>query len=104
MANPPFFNQVIGSDSNPYEAIRFSDSGKTATVRVMSAVSKKTVDAIPGGFAGYTDNSSQEWDITSDESGRTVTIRRHKDCIWRDTGGTRYSPSNEPTRFYDYNF
>ena len=58
----------------------------------------------PGGFFGHFDNDLQDWEIKSKEGGYTTKIRRHKDGNFYDTCGNRYTLSDKPIRFYDFNF
>jgi len=81
-----FANHLGYSDINPYEVVRNQDE--------------------------------QKWDITSNEANPIIRIRlvksgnRYDPSIkdfatvygWKDKYRARYSLSNKPTKFYDYNF
>ena len=103
-----YMNYIGYSDVHPYEVLRFSPSGKTAYLRSMNSSLKKDwkPEVIPGGFSGHCVNQDQqEWDITSDPTGREVTVRLHRNGRWHCSAGSRYSnPCDKPVRFYDYNF
>jgi hypothetical protein len=92
------------SDIIPYEIVR-RVSDKTIEVREMKAEIDPTWkrDFIPGGFFGHTaNNDSQKWMISSDETQPVIRIRKQKNGRWGKNG--RFSLSNEPVRFYDFNF
>ena len=101
-----YANMIGWTDIRPFEVIKVTESGKQAYVREMSAVEldweKKFFG---GGFLGHVANGEdQRWEISSDEGGLVVRIRLHKDGKWYDRNGDRYVMSDEPRRFYDYNF
>ena len=101
-----YANRFGYSDIEPYEVIE-AISEKTAVVRRMRYEKDPSwvPHFIPGGFAGHCDNqSSQKWIITSDEGSQVLKIRKHKNGQWKDSHGQRYVMSDEPRRFYDYNF
>lgn len=100
-----YVNHIGYSDVNPYEVVR-RVSDKTLEVRAMNAERDPSwnPDFVPGGFFGTVVNQSeQKWVITSDENGRVVRIRLGKQG-WKDAHGNRYQLSDEPVKFYDYNF
>ena len=100
-----YANHIGYSDVNPYEVVR-RVSDKTLEVRAMNAERDPSwnPDFVPGGFFGTVVNQSeQKWVITSDENGRVVRIRLGKQG-WKDAHGNRYQHSDEPVKFYDYNF
>lgn len=100
-----YANHIGYSDVNPYEVVR-RVSDKTLEVRAMNAERDPiwNPDFVPGGFFGTVVNQSeQKWVITSDENGRVVRIRLGKQG-WKDAHGNRYQLSDEPVKFYDYNF
>ena len=101
-----FANQIGWTDVTPFEIIR-RISDKTLVVRQMK--SERAADWSPvivlGGFVGHCLNQNeQRWTITTDESYDEVRIRLHKDGSWRSKDGARFKLSDEPKRFYDYNF
>jgi len=100
-----YANHIGYSDVNPYEVVR-RVSDKTLDVRAMNAERDPSwnPDFVPGGFFGTVVNQSeQKWVITSDDNGRVVRIRLGKQG-WKDAHGNRYQLSDEPVKFYDYNF
>ena len=111
MAEKKYANQHLYTDINPYEVIE-ELSDKRILVRAMKSTLKPEArEALqasfsPGGFFGHTDNDAQDWDITPDENGVVVEIRRHKDGLWYEVG-SRHCPfrlETKPVKFYDYNF
>jgi len=103
-----YANRIGYSDIDPYEIIR-RISEKTIEVREMDAVldenCKKAMrdSFVPGGFLGHTDNSLQEWIITSNPNNKIYRARLHKDgCYYSDYGKHRLSEN--PIKHYDYNF
>ena len=100
-----YANHIGYSDVNPFEIIR-RVSDKTLDLRAMNAERDPNwnPDFVPGGFFGTVVNQSeQKWVIKSNEAGRTVRIRLGKRG-WKDAHGNRYQLSDEPVKFYDYNF
>ena len=100
-----YANHIGYSDVNPFEIIR-RVSDKTLELRAMNAERDPSwnPDFVPGGFFGTVVNQSeQKWVIKSNEAGRTVRIRLGKQG-WKDAHGNRYQLSDEPVKFYDYNF
>ena len=109
-----FINYRTYSDTSPYEVIAFSASGKTAQVRSMiSERSNKEDDVVvPGGFCAHTSHpKGQLWSHESNEEAdiRTMTLR--KNGVWQfrgqktsRTGGSSGILSDEPYKYYDYNF
>ena len=100
-----FANHYGYSDVNPYEVVRVV-SEKTIEVRAMNAEKDPTwtPEWVVGGFAGHcTNQHSQRWIITSDESAPTLRIRLGKHG-WKSADGRKFGLSDEPQRFYDYNF
>lgn len=104
-----YANRIGYSDVDPYEIIE-KKTDKLYVIREMEAVEteeskrKRIKSFIPGGFFGHFDNDIQEWDIKPKKDGWTLKIRRHKDGYFYDTMGQRYSLSNKPVKFYDFNF
>ena len=100
-----YVNHYGYSDINPFEVIR-KVSDKTLDIRAMSAELDPSwkLDFVPGGFFGTVVNQgSQKWVIKSDPNGRIVRIRLGKRG-WKDSRRNRYDLSDEPVKFYDYNF
>ena len=100
-----YANQYGYSDVEPYEVVR-RISDKTIEVRAMHAERDTSVELQfhVGGFAAHCSNQrEQRWHITSDLTAPIVRIRLGKHG-WKDKHGHKYSLSNEPRKFYDYNF
>lgn len=100
-----FANHYGYSDVNPYEIVRWV-SDKTIEVRSMNAERDKSVELKfeVGGFAAHCSNiNDQKWFITSDESAPVIRLRLTKRG-WKSAGGSYFILSNEPKKFYDYNF
>ena len=100
-----YANKLGYSDVEPYEVIR-AVSGITLEIRHMNSVRDPEwkPEIIPGGFAGHCVNQhEQRWIITSDPSARVIRIRLGKKG-WKDKHGNRYSVSDSPRKFHDYNF
>lgn len=99
-----FANEQMYSDVKPWEIIAVSKSGKSMTVRSMNYEIDPTGPApeiVPGGFAGHCVNQREvKYICTSDPDGFTRTIRLSSKG-W-DKG--RFSVSDRPVRFYDFNF
>jgi hypothetical protein len=107
-----YMNRMCYTDIEPYEVVRIN-TVKNITIRPMKSVETQESKAariasfIPGGFCGHTDNSVQQWDITSDETideKDYITVRMHKDGRYYDAQGGVYIMSKTPTRYYDFNF
>jgi hypothetical protein len=100
-----YANHYGYSDVNPFEIVR-RISDKTIEIRSMKAERDPDwkMEFVPGGFFGTVVNqSSQEWVIKSDPNGRVVRIRLGKRG-WKDAHRNRYELSDEPVKFYDFNF
>jgi hypothetical protein len=100
-----YANHYGYSDVTPYEVVRVV-SDKTLMVREMDSERDESVELkwLPGGFAGHCVNQhDQKWRITSNPDNRVIRIRLTK-TGWRDKYGAKFVLSDEPCRFYDYNF
>ncbi len=100
-----YANHIGYSDINPFEVVRVI-SDKTMEIRAMDAERDESVklDWVVGGFSGVCLNQrDQNWFITSNEQNRVVRIRLGKQG-WKDANGRKYQLSDEPVKFYDYNF
>ena len=102
-----YANNHMYTDVAPYEVIR-KISDITVEVRAMDYTQVKfPKDAHNGGFACYyADNrSGQDYEYSSNDENQIIRIRwskaRHR---WQDSDGRRFVMSDEPYRFYDYNF
>lgn len=92
------------SDSDPYEVVAVSKSGKQITLRAMHAKRDEsvTLEWVAGGFAGHCINQrDQRWILSSDPEGKTIKARLTKKG-W-SANGARVS-LGEAHKFYDYNF
>jgi hypothetical protein len=100
-----YANHYGYSDVNPYEVVKVI-SDKTIEVREMD--SEKDPSWVPnwhvGGFAGHCSNQQeQKWFIKSNAENPVVRIRLGKQG-WKDKNGRKFGLSEQPVRFYDYNF
>ena len=101
-----FANQYGYSDVYPFEVVKVI-SDKTIEVREMDAERDESVklEWVVGGFAGHcTNQRDQKWFITSNDSNPVVRIRLSKSGVWKDKHGRKFGLSDQPSRFYDYNF
>ena len=101
-----FANQYGYSDVTPFEVIR-TVSEKTLEVRRMLAVKDDTfkLEFHAGGFlANCSNQRDQRWHISSDSNAKPVRIRLSKDGFWKSADGSKFKLSDNPIRFYDYNF
>lgn len=99
---PRYANHHGWTDVTPFEIVRvISDS--TIEVREMDAklADGEKPEFIVGGFAGHcTNQHALKYDITSNPANRVIRIRKSK----RGWAKGSFRLSNEPVRFYDYNF
>jgi hypothetical protein len=97
-------NHIGWTDVNPYEIVRVV-SDKTIEIREMNAKQlpwKRDFHA--GGFFGHTSNQEkQKWEINSNESAPVIKARKRKDGYFHSSAG-KHQLSDEPRKFYDYNF
>ena len=102
-----YANHIGYSDVNPHEVVKVV-SDKCLEIRAMNAERlnpENKLGFIAGGFMGHCSNqSAQEWAITSDKTASTFRIRLRKDGKWFDKHGSRYKIEDAPRKFYDYNF
>lgn len=101
-----YANHIGYSDVTPYEVIR-AISDKCVEVRKMNAERDENWKAefVTGGFAGVCINQNdQRWVITSDPNGVVERVRLHRDGYWYGVGKRRFSFSDTPRRYYDFNF
>jgi len=104
---PKYANHHGYSDIEPYEVVKVV-SAKTLEVRPMSSVFDESCKAdlkfYIGGFAAHCPNpEAQRWIISSCPEAQTIRIRLTKRG-WRFKGVLKFYLSDEPTKFYDYNF
>jgi len=100
-----YANHIGYSDVSPFEIIR-KVSDKTVEIRAMNAERDPNwkPDFVAGGFCGTVVNQrDQRWIISSSADAPAVRIRLGKQG-WKDANGRRFQLSDEPVKFYDYNF
>jgi hypothetical protein len=100
-----YANHYGYSDIDPYEIVRVI-SDKTIEIREMKTERDDSVklDFHVGGFSAHCSNQrDQKWTISSDETAPVIRIRLGKRG-WKCPHGRKFSLSNEPVKFYDYNF
>jgi len=100
-----YANKSGYSDITPHEIIKVV-SDKTMEVREMNADRDPTWEGVfhVGGFSANCSNQNeQRWFITSTPTNHVFRIRRGKGG-WKDAHGNKFSLSDKPRRFYDYNF
>jgi hypothetical protein len=103
---PAYANRIGYGDINPHEIVRVI-SNKCIEVRSMDAERDKSVELTwaAGGFAGHCVNQNeQKWVITSNDSYPVERVRLHKDGRWYGVGKQRFTLSDNPVKFYDFNF
>lgn len=101
-----YANHYGYSDINPFEVVRVV-SDKTIEVREMDAERDDSVklEFHVGGFSAHCSNQhAQKWHITSNDSNPVVRIRLSKSGVWKDKHGRKFGLSDQPVKFYDYNF
>ena len=101
-----YANKIGYSDVVPYEIVRVIGK-KTLEIREMDA----ELDAAwkpechVGGFCCHVSNNrDQRWVITPNTNAHTIRVRARKDGYYYDKYGTKFSLSDQPRKFYDYNF
>lgn len=99
-----YANFIGYSDVEPYEVVRVV-SDKCLEIRAMDAVKDESVKTqfVVGGFSAVSDNA-QKWIITSNPANEVIRIRANKKKGWANKYGQRFSLSDTPCKFYDYNF
>lgn len=100
-----FANHYGYSDVNPYEVVRVI-SDKTIEVREMDAERDESVklEWEIGGFCAHCSNQrDQKWFIKSNPENQVIRIRLGKQG-WKDKHGRMFGLSDQPIKFYDYNF
>ena len=100
-----FANLIGYSDIVPFEVVRVI-SDKTIEIREMNAtlVEGWKPEMIVGGFAAHcVNNNTQEYTYSTREGSPIVRARLHKNGKWKSIHG-EHRLSDEPKRFYDYNF
>jgi hypothetical protein len=101
-----YANHIGYSDVNPFEIVR-KISEKTIEIREMKATrdTQWAPEFHVGGFSAHCSNqASQRWIISSDETANILRIRLSKNRGWQDKFGRRFSLAEAPRKFYDYNF
>ena len=100
-----YANHFGYSDIHPYEVVAVI-SDKTLEIREMDSKRDESVklEWVVGGFAGHcTNQRDQKWDITSNSENPVIRIRFSKKG-WKDKHGRIFGLSEQPIRFYDFNF
>lgn len=99
-----YANFIGYSDVEPYEVIRVV-SDKCLEIRAMDAEKDPSVvtQFVVGGFSAVSDNA-QKWLITSNEANPVIRIRANKKKGWANKYGQRFALSDNPVKYYDYNF
>ena len=101
-----YANHYGYGDINPYEIVR-RVSDKTIAVRKMDAERDPewTPEFHVGVFSAHcTNQREQRWNITSNPENRVIRIRLSKSGVWKDARGRKFALSEQPVKFYDYNF
>lgn len=101
-----YANHIGWSDINPYEVIR-KVSDKCYEIRAMNAELNPDFkpEYVAGGFSAVCLNQGkQQWIITSDEQAPIIRIRANKKKGWACRNGRRFDLSDQPCKYYDYNF
>jgi hypothetical protein len=103
-----YANQYGYSDVNPFEVVRVV-SDKCIEVRAMGAERDPNGPELifnVGGFAANCPNQrDQKWIISSDESNPVVRLRLRKNGYYGSPKVSgKFALSNQPIKFYDYNF
>jgi len=94
------------SDVEPYEVVKISKTGKKITLRAMNykQINKENLEFNVGGFAANCSNQrKQEWEITSNTEGATITANWSEKKKMYTTGYGRVDLASA-RRFYDFNF
>lgn len=103
-----YANKICHTDVEPYEVIKVI-SEKTIEIRKMKCDKDPSYkpEFVVGGFSAICLNnteSQQKWIIESDPERDVIRIRKQKNGKWKDKWGNRFSLSDSPRKFYDYNF
>jgi hypothetical protein len=95
-----FINEHGYTDVNPFEVVRIV-SDTCVEIRAMKAELEQAPACLGvGGFSAVYENQGQKWKITSDLDSPVAKIRLGK----KGWGRGRFYMSDEPEKFYDYNF
>lgn len=115
MDTPKYFKLKLYTDCYPYEVVKVVSDITVEIRRMKSELDPNWKPKIhPGGFAGHCSNQySQKWIFSSDESMPVIRIRKTKKTV-KPNGkdpihvwvrrGSEFWPTKEPERFHDYNF
>ena len=102
-----YANHAMYTDVNPYEVVK-TISPICVEVRAMRTEQISAPKEFhPGGFVGhFSDNrSGQKYNYFSDESSPVFRIRwSERKRQWQTPSGMRFVMSDNPHKFYDYNF
>ena len=106
LAQFKYANQIGWSDITPYEIVKVV-SDKCIEIRHMRTERDESVvlDFAVGGFAFHCSNQrDQKWLYYSEPTAPVVRIRKNKRGEWKIGKHTRFTLSDQPVKFYDYNF
>lgn len=106
MVEMKFANRHGYSDVDPFEIVKVV-SDKTIEVRAMDAERDPSwkPEFLAGGFAGHCTNQfSQKWFITPNESNPVYRLRLRKDGYFHHPQLGKFRLSYKAVKFYDYNF
>jgi len=100
-----YCNKLMWSDIEPFEVVNII-SDKTVEIRPMKAtLVKGPQNVLMGGFVAHVVDNGGTWNIESDETEDVIRVRWSKSKRqWRDKYGNRYGMSDNPSKYYDYNF
>ena len=109
-----YINYTTYTDTDAYEVLEISKSGKTAKVRALDStrINQDEDHFSPGGFCGHTSHglNGQQWSFSSNEERSIEKMSLRNDGFWRFVGtkattrGCVGTLSDEPYKYYDYNF
>lgn len=100
-----YANHYSWTDINPYEVVKVI-SEKTIEIREMDAEKDDSVkmEFVQGGFSFIcTNDRDQKWHIKPNQNNRVIRIRFGKKG-WKSSDGKRFKLSDQPIKYYDYNF
>jgi len=104
-ANIQYANMRLHTDVQPFEIVN-KKSDRLATVRALDCTQDEwKKDFRPNGFFGTVVNQTeQKWIITPNVNNPEIVIRLHKNGQWKDRNGNAYTLSEQPCKYYDFNF
>jgi hypothetical protein len=94
----------VWSDVDAYTIVKKTATTITLRADTATLLNRDELRFIPGGFAAHCSNQrDQRWTITSDTSNKVIRIRLGK-TGWKDAHGRKFKLSEQPHKFFDYNF